>query len=196
MVTSPKLKKKNLREPNMFDASKWQGSPCYLGFFPSSHSIPMSPSCPHIVSYTPMVYPPVSSNLAAKSHQSTLIFPWNFLEKPLLIIIRWFSMVFHRCPPYFPRFSMVFPICSAQIFPWQNGGRYGGRSSCMASCTRRSECESNALVAWQGEMAGDLPDIWCIWCIWCIWYTFLISGGDLVGKGYGTTFVRYVARGR
>lgn len=83
----------------------------------SSHSIPMSPSCPHIVTYTPMVYPPVSSNLAAKSHQSTLIFPWNFLEKPLLIIIRWFSMVFHRCPPYFPRFSMVFPICSAQIFP-------------------------------------------------------------------------------
>ena len=113
----PQIKKKNLREANMFDASKWQGSPCYLGFFPSSHSIPMSPSCPHIVSYTPMVYPPVSSNLAAKSHQSTLIFPWNFLEKPLLIITRWFSMVFHRCPPYFPRFSMVFPICSAQIFP-------------------------------------------------------------------------------
>ena len=110
----PQIKKKNLENRTYLMPRNGRALHVTWG---SSHSIPMSPSCPHIVSYTPMVYPPVSSNLAAKSHQSTLIFPWNFLEKPLLIITRWFSMVFHGCPPYFPRFSMVFPICSAQIFP-------------------------------------------------------------------------------
>ena len=114
MVTSPKFKKKTLENRTCLMPRNGRALHVTWG---SSHSIPMSPSCPHIVTYTPMVYPPVSSNLAAKSHQSTLIFPWNFLEKPLLIIIRWFSMVFHRCPPIFSQIFHGFSHMFGSDFP-------------------------------------------------------------------------------
>ena len=88
----PQILKKNLREPNMFDASKWQGSPCYLGFFPFYPHVPiMSPHCylhPHGI-------PSGVIKLGGKITPIYIDFPMEF---PRETSINHHPLVFHGFP--------------------------------------------------------------------------------------------------